>query len=151
VGRSVKHLKPGDHVVLSTIPHCGHCAYCRLGHAHLCDAAVQSAMMGEQIAYEKSGTDIAHFCGVGSFASHTLVHSSAAVKIDDDIPLSRACLVGCGVMTGVGAAINTAKIQPGETVAVFGCGGVGVNIIQGAAIAGASRILAVDVVDKKLK
>jgi S-(hydroxymethyl)glutathione dehydrogenase/alcohol dehydrogenase len=151
VGRSVKHLKPGDHVVLSTIPHCGHCAYCRLGHAHLCDAAVQSAMMGEQIAYEKGGGDIAHFCGVGSFASHTLVHASAAVKIDNDIPLTRACLVGCGVMTGVGAAINTARIQPGETVAVFGCGGVGVNIIQGAAIAGAARIVAVDVVDKKLE
>ena len=151
VGRSVKHLKPGDHVVLSTIPHCGHCAYCRLGHAHLCDAAVQSATMGEQIAFEREGVDIAHFCGLGSFASRTLVSAAAAVKIDDDIPLNRACLVGCGVMTGVGAAINTARIQPGETVAVFGCGGVGVNVIQGAALAGASRIVAVDVVDKKLE
>jgi NDMA-dependent alcohol dehydrogenase len=151
VGPSVHHLKPGDHVVLSSIPHCGHCAYCRLGHAHLCDAAVQAAMMGEQIAFEKDGVDIAHFCGLGSFAARTLVSGSAAVKIDDDIPLNRACLVGCGVMTGVGAAINTARIQPGETVAVFGCGGVGVNVIQGAAIAGASRIVAIDVVDKKLE
>jgi Zn-dependent alcohol dehydrogenase len=155
VGRSVTHLKPGDHVVLSSIPHCGRCAYCRAGHAHLCDAAIQAALMGEQLAFEKAGSDgkieIAHFCGLGTFATRTIVSGAAAVKIDDDIPLTRACLVGCGVMTGVGAAINTAKIQSGETVAVFGCGGVGVNVIQGAAIAGASRIVAVDVVDKKLE
>ena len=151
VGRAVTHLKPGDHVVLSSISHCGRCAFCRAGHAHLCEAGLQSAMSGTQIAFEKDGADIGHFCGVGSFASHTIVDGSAAIKIDDDIPLSRACLIGCGVITGVGAALNTARVQPGDTVVVFGCGGVGVNVIQGAAIAGAERIIAVDVVDKKLE
>jgi S-(hydroxymethyl)glutathione dehydrogenase / alcohol dehydrogenase len=151
VGRAVTHLKPGDHVVLSSIPHCGRCPYCRAGHAHLCEAGLNAAMAGQQLAFEKDGIDIGHFCGLGSFATHTLCDASAAIKIDDDIPLNRACLIGCGVITGVGAALNTARVQPGETVAVFGCGGVGVNVIQGAAIAGAARIIAVDVVDQKLE
>jgi S-(hydroxymethyl)glutathione dehydrogenase/alcohol dehydrogenase len=151
VGKAVTHLKAGDHVVLSSIPHCGRCAYCRAGHAHLCDSGLNAAMAGQQIAFEKDGNDIANFCGLGSFATYTIVDACAAIKIDDDIPLKRACLIGCGVITGVGAALNTARIKPGETVAVFGCGGVGVNVIQGAAISGASRIIAVDVVDKKLE
>jgi Zn-dependent alcohol dehydrogenase len=151
VGRAVTTLKPGDHVVLSSIPHCGRCHYCRAGHAHLCEAGLNAAMAGQQIAFEKDGVDIGHFCGLGSFATHTIVDASAAIRIDDDIPLNRACLIGCGVITGVGAALNTARVQPGETVAVFGCGGVGVNVIQGAAIAGAARIIAVDVVDQKLE
>jgi Zn-dependent alcohol dehydrogenase len=151
VGAAVTQLAPGDHVVLSSIPHCGRCAYCRAGHHHLCEAGLQAAMSGQQIAFEKDGADIAHFCGLGSFATRTIVDATAAIKIDDDIPLKRACLVGCGVITGVGAVLNTARVQPGETVAVFGCGGVGVNVIQGAAIAGAARIIAVDVVDKKLE
>src|SRR4029077_20354772 len=87
---------------------------------------------------------------VGSFAERTVVRATAAIKIPDDVPLDRACLVGCGVMTGVGAAVNTAKVRPGETVAVFGCGGVGLNVIQGAALCGASRIIAVDLAPKKL-
>jgi len=103
-------------------------------------------MAGTQLAFEKDGMDIGHFCGLGSFATRTICDASAAIKIDDDIPLSRACLIGCGVITGVGAVLNTARVQPGETVAVFGCGGVGVNVIQGASIAGAARIIAVDVV-----
>jgi S-(hydroxymethyl)glutathione dehydrogenase/alcohol dehydrogenase len=151
VGRGVTHLKPGDHVVLSSIPICGRCHYCRGGHAHLCSAGLTAAEQGEQIAFEKDEMDIGHFCGLGSFASRTVVNASAAIKIDDDIPLKRACLVGCGVITGVGAVFNTARVKPGETVAVFGCGGVGLNVIQGAAIAGAARIVAVDVIDKKLE
>jgi Zn-dependent alcohol dehydrogenase len=151
VGSAVRQLAPGDHVVLSSIPHCGSCAYCRRGHAHLCESGLQQAMAGQQIAFEKDGLDIAHFCGLGSFATRTVVDACAAIKIDDDIPLTRACLIGCGVITGVGAVLNTARVQPGETVAVFGCGGVGVNVIQGAAIAGAERIIAVDVVDQKLE
>jgi Zn-dependent alcohol dehydrogenase len=150
VGKGVTQLERGDHVVLSSIPFCGRCAYCRMGHAHLCEAGLNAAMAGEQIAFEHGGMDVANFCGLGSFAAHTVVDASALIKIPKDIPLARACLLGCGVITGVGAAINTARIQPGETVAVFGCGGVGVNVIQGAAIAGASRIVAVDVNDQKL-
>ncbi len=151
VGSAVTQLRAGDHVILSSIPRCGRCAYCRAGHAHLCEAGLESAMAGTQVAFEKDGADIGHFCGLGSFATHTLCDASAAIKIDDDIPLQRACLIGCGVITGVGAALNTARVQPGETVAVFGCGGVGVNVIQGAAIAGAARIIAVDVVAQKLE
>ncbi len=155
VGRAVTHLAPGDHVVLSSIPHCGRCAYCERGHAHLCEAGLTAAMAGQQVAFEKRGpdgnVDIGNFCGLGSFASHTVVDASAAIKIDDDIPLARACLIGCGVITGVGAVLNTARVQPGETVAVFGCGGVGVNVVQGAAIAGAARIIAVDVAAQKLE
>jgi Zn-dependent alcohol dehydrogenase len=151
VGSKVTGFQPGDHVVLSAIPHCGRCAYCRAGHAHLCDAGLREAMEGRQIAFEREAGEVANFCGLGTFASRTVVSASAAVKIDDDIPLQRACLIGCGVMTGVGAVINTARVQPGETVAVFGCGGVGVNVIQGARIAGASRIIAIDVIEQKLE
>ncbi|HZS37640.1 MAG TPA: Zn-dependent alcohol dehydrogenase [Polyangia bacterium] len=151
IGRAVTTLAVGDHVVLSSIPHCGHCAYCRDGHQHLCESGLTAAMEGRQIAFERDGADIANFCGLGSFSRYTVVDANAAIKIDDDIPLARACLIGCGVVTGVGAALNTARVQAGDTVAVFGCGGVGVNVIQGAAIAGASRIVAVDVVGAKLE
>jgi S-(hydroxymethyl)glutathione dehydrogenase / alcohol dehydrogenase len=151
VGKAVTTLAAGDHVVLSSIPHCGRCAYCLNGRQHLCESGLNAAMSGQQIAFEKDGADIANFCGLGSFSRYTVVDESAAIKIDDDVPLARACLIGCGVITGVGAALNTARVQAGETVAVFGCGGVGVNVIQGAAIAGASRIVAVDVVGAKLE
>ena len=151
VGRGVKHLHPGDHVVLSSITTCGHCPYCRSGHPHLCESGIQTAMAGEQIAFEKAGAPIGHFCGLGTFATRTLVHASQAIPIDPSIPLDRACLVACSVVTGVGAVINTAQVRPGETVAVFGCGGIGLNVIQGAALSGAARILAIDVADKKLE
>jgi S-(hydroxymethyl)glutathione dehydrogenase/alcohol dehydrogenase len=151
VGKGVKDLKPGDHVVMAWVQPCGKCHFCVGGHGHLCEAGIQSAMMGEEFVFEKDGAPIARMAGVGSFADHTIVRASAAIKIPTDVPLDRACLVGCGVMTGVGAAINTAKVAPGETVAVFGCGGVGLNVIQGAALCGAARIIAVDVVDSKLE
>jgi S-(hydroxymethyl)glutathione dehydrogenase/alcohol dehydrogenase len=152
VGAAVRHLQPGDHVVLSSIPHCGRCPYCRGGHAHLCEAGLQAAIAGEQIGFVRAdGAEVASFAGLGTFASRTVVDASAATRIDDDIPLDRACLLGCGVITGVGAVINTARVAPGETVAVFGCGGVGVNVIQGARLAGAARIVAVDVAAGKLE
>jgi NDMA-dependent alcohol dehydrogenase len=151
VGRAVSGLRPGDHVVLSTIPACGRCHYCGLGQPHLCDRDLNAAMAGQQIGFHRDGVDIARFCGLGSFAGRIVVSADAAIRIDDDIPLERACLVGCAVVTGVGAAINTARVQPGDTVAVFGCGGVGLNVIQGAALAGAARIIAVDVVAPKLE
>jgi NDMA-dependent alcohol dehydrogenase len=151
VGAAVTQLAPGDHVVLSSIASCGRCVHCHASRPHLCESGLEAAMAGRQIAFERDGQDIANFCGLGSFASRTVVDGSSAVKIDKDVPLSRACLLGCAVVTGVGAALNTARVQPGDTVAVFGCGGVGVNAIQGAALAGAARIIAVDVVDKKLE
>ncbi len=151
VGKRVTTLAPGDHVVLSWVENCGQCHYCTVGRVHLCDRSQQAMMMGQEAVFEKDGIDIARMAGVGSFAEYTVVRATAAVKIDPAIPLDRACLVGCGVMTGVGAAVNTAHVQPGETVAVFGCGGVGLNVIQGAALCGAGRIIAVDLNAKKLE
>jgi S-(hydroxymethyl)glutathione dehydrogenase/alcohol dehydrogenase len=151
VGKDVRHLRPGDHVVLSWVENCGRCHYCIAGHAHLCDAMMQSMMSGGELVFEKDGTHIARMAGVASFAERTIVRGNAAIKIPEDVPLDRACLVGCGVMTGVGAVVNTAKVQPGDTVAVYGCGGVGLNVIQGAALAGAARIIAVDLAPAKLE
>jgi len=151
VGSAVTDLKPGDHVVLSWVQNCGKCHYCIAGHPHLCDTGVRSAMEGQEAVFEKDGMDIMRMAGVASFAERTVVRATAAIKIADDVPLDKACLVGCGVMTGVGAAINTAKVRPGDTVAVFGCGGVGLNVIQGAGLCGAARIIAVDLVPQKLE
>src|SRR5215467_3580 len=151
IGKDVTTLKPGDHVVLSWVEACGRCHYCVAGTVHLCDRSQQGLMTGEENVFKKNGTEIARMAGVGSFAERTVVRATAAIKIPDDVPLDRACLVGCGVMTGVGAAVNTAKVQPGQTVAVFGCGGVGLNVIQGAALCGASKIIGVDLLNQKLK
>src|SRR5258705_8345171 len=150
VGKGVKDLKPGDHVVLSWVENCGKCHYCRSGNDHLCDTGIQNAMSGQESVFEKDGVDISRMAGVASFSERSIVRATACVKIAEDVPLDRACLVGCGVMTGVGAAINTAQIRPGETVAVIGCGGGGLNLIQGAVLCGASRIIAVGRVDSKL-
>jgi S-(hydroxymethyl)glutathione dehydrogenase / alcohol dehydrogenase len=151
VGKDVTTLKTGDHVVLSWVENCGRCHYCINGTVHLCDKNQQGLMTGEENVFRKGDIDIARMAGVGSFADHTVVRATAAIKIPDDVPLDRACLVGCGVMTGVGAVINTAKVRPGQTVAVFGCGGVGLNVVQGAALSGASRIIAVDLSKSKLE
>jgi S-(hydroxymethyl)glutathione dehydrogenase / alcohol dehydrogenase len=151
VGKGVTDLKKGDHVVLAWVANCGKCHYCVTNKTHLCELAVQSAMMGQEAVFELGGMDVSRMAGVGSFAEYTIVRATSAIKIREDVPLDRACLVGCGVMTGVGAAINTAKVTPGSSVAVFGCGGVGLSIIQGARLAGAAKIIAVDVADKKLE
>ena len=150
VGANVTHVKPGDHVVLAWVQSCGTCHYCTNGTVHLCEQGTQGMMRGEEHVFEKDGVGIARLAGVGSFAEKSVVRASACVKIPDDVPLDRACLVGCGIMTGVGAVVNTAKVRPGQTVAVFGCGGVGLNAIQGAAISGAGRIIAVDLNPAKL-
>jgi len=151
VGKNVTDLQPGDHVVLSWVENCGKCHYCIEGHHHLCDKNIRSAMEGQEAVFEKNGLQISRMAGVASFAERTVVRATAAIKIPKDVPFDKACLVGCGVMTGVGAAINTAKIRPGQTVAVFGCGGVGLNVIQGAALCGAARIIGVDLMPNKLQ
>ena len=148
LGPGVSHLKPGDHVVLAWKNNCGLCEMCQKGWPNLCP---RSRIPSSKPVLRGTDIEINQLAGLGTFGSYTVVPEGAAVRIDEDIPFPQASLVGCGVTTGVGAAINTARVQPGSTVAVFGCGGVGLNCIQGAAIAGASTIIAVDLLDNKLE
>jgi S-(hydroxymethyl)glutathione dehydrogenase/alcohol dehydrogenase len=151
VGKGVTDLQPGDHVVLSWVQDCGSCYYCIGGQPHLCESGVRAVMEGKENVFRKGDIEIARMVGVGSFAERTVVRARGAIKIPKEAPLVPACLVGCGIMTGVGAATNTARVRPGETCAVIGCGGVGLNVIQGAALCGAAQIIAVDMVDQKLR
>jgi NDMA-dependent alcohol dehydrogenase len=148
VGAGVQRVKPQDHVVLNWVPFCGSCWYCTSGNAYLCEMGYVKAMGAE--VFHRNGTTIGQFAGIGSMTEFTVVPETACIPIDADVPLDRACLIGCGVMTGVGAVINTARVQPGQSVAVFGAGGVGLNVIQGAVIAGANPIIAVDLNERKL-
>ena len=148
VGPNVTSVKPGDHVILSWKTSCGLCEMCQKGWPNLCD---RSPTARSKPIVRATETMVNQMAGLGTFGSYTVVPEVAAVPIDKDVPFPQAALVGCGVTTGVGAAINTAQVQPGTTVAVFGCGGVGLNCIQGSAIAGATTIIAVDLLDNKLE
>jgi S-(hydroxymethyl)glutathione dehydrogenase / alcohol dehydrogenase len=154
VGEGVTHLAPGDHVVVSWVPQCGDCFFCRRGQPHLCQAADAVLLAGglpdDSPRLRLDGGPLFQMCGAGAFAAETVMSAHAAVKIPDDIPFDVAALMGCAVLTGIGAALNTAAITPGDAVAVVGCGGVGLNVIQGARIAGADVIVAVDVHPAKL-
>jgi S-(hydroxymethyl)glutathione dehydrogenase/alcohol dehydrogenase len=151
VGRQVSYLKPGDHVIACLSVFCGNCEQCMSGHPNRCSnkAATQRDPKDKPRISQK-GKLINQFLDLSSYCEKMLVHENALVKINEDIPLDRAALVGCGVTTGVGAVLNTAKVEPGSTVAVFGCGGVGLAAIQGARIAGARKIIAVDMFEGKL-
>lgn len=153
VGPGVTSVREGDHVVLCFQPVCGVCHTCTQGRPNLCETRPKAlgVLMDETTRLRKSDQEVFHFAYTASFAEETVVPESCAIKIRPDIPLDRACFVGCGVMTGVGAAINTAKVQPGSSVAVIGCGGVGLNVLQGAALAGARQVIAIDVLDNKLE
>jgi S-(hydroxymethyl)glutathione dehydrogenase/alcohol dehydrogenase len=152
VGPGVTMSKPGDHVILNFRPNCGWCRYCSAGRPVLCNGAASPRwfMFDGSVRLHKGATDIYHFARVASFAQYAVVPQSGAVPVRKDMPLDKACLVGCSVMTGVGAVINTAKVQPGSSVVVIGCGGIGLNVIQGAVLAGASRVIAVDMLENKL-
>lgn len=148
VGDGVIGLAAGDHAIVSFTPACRLCKACLRGQSNLCETMMQMAMtakfkIGDQI--------VPGFCGCGTFAEEMILPQAAVIKVDDDIPLNVVSLVGCGVTTGVGAAINTAQIKPGSSVCVIGCGGVGIAAIQGARIAGAAEIVAVDTLDGKLE
>src|SRR5262245_28964650 len=149
VGNEVTKVKPGDRIVASFIPACGECWFCLHDKSHLCDNEfnVMMAMRGKR----PDGSDYMTMTGLGTFAEQMTCSESSIVKIASDLPDEQLALIGCGVTTGVGAALNTADVQPGSTVAVIGCGGVGQAVIQGARIAGASRIIAVDPVEMKRK
>ncbi len=152
VGPGVQGLKPGDHVVASFLPACGRCRFCSTGHQNLCDLGAM-IMAGTQLdgTYRRRtrGQNIGVMTLVGTFSQYGTVPEASIVKIDDDLPLSRACLLGCGVTTGWGSAVNTADVSPGDTVVVIGCGGIGSGAIQGARLAGAEKILVVDPVEAK--
>jgi NDMA-dependent alcohol dehydrogenase len=154
VGSKVTNVKPGDHVVLTFIPSCGTCRYCTEGHANLCNQGA-AILMGPQLdgTFRMHGEkgDIGQMCVISTFSERTVVPDMSVVKIEDHYPLNRAVLVGCGVPTGVGAVIHRAKVVPGSAVMVIGCGGIGSNAVQGAALAGARMIIAVDVNDFKLE
>ena len=148
IGSDVTQVQVGDHVILSWKRNCGFCEMCQKGYPNLC--ALPADGSGRP-AMKTSGREIDQMAGLGTFGTETLVPQDAVVPIDKDMPLAQAALIGCGVMTGVGAAINTAQVSPGSSVAVFGCGGVGLNCIQGAALSGGEPIIAVDVLDNKLE
>ena len=153
VGPGVESLRVGDHVVSSFLPSCGRCPSCATGHQNLCDLGMFMAD-GLQISdhtarHHVGGTDLRAMCMVGTFAHHTVGSEASFVKVDPDIALDRACLLGCGVTTGWGSAVYRAGVVPGDDVAVVGVGGLGSAAVQGARLAGAHRIFAVDPVDWK--
>src|SRR3954464_6410228 len=148
VGPGVTTVAEGDHVVVCWSPQCGVCKDCVNGQHQLCMAYMINAFSDAH--FQIGTTPMFGMAGAGTFAEELILLEQGAVKIDKDVPHDVASLLGCGVMTGVGAAVNAAKVEPGSSVVVFGCGGVGISVIQGARIAGAATILAVDMVDSKL-
>lgn len=152
VGEGVSWLQPGDHVVFGFIPACGRCVPCATGHSNLCDFGAL-ILGGRQLdgtsRHHARGQDIRTMTLLGTFAHHTVVNEASCIKIEKDYPLERACLLGCGVVTGWGSSVYAAEVVPGDTVAVVGCGGIGSNAIQGARLAGAKHIVAIDPVEFK--
>jgi S-(hydroxymethyl)glutathione dehydrogenase/alcohol dehydrogenase len=153
IGKGVTSVAVGDHVIPLYTPECGECKFCKSGKTNLCQAIRvtqgKGLMPDGTSRFSKNGKIIHHFMGTSTFSNYTVLPEIAVAKINKAAPLEKVCLLGCGVTTGLGAVWNTAKVQPGSTVAVFGLGGVGLSVIQGAVIAGASRIIAVDVNEDK--
>jgi NDMA-dependent alcohol dehydrogenase len=155
IGEGVTGLAPGDHVVISWVPQCGQCFFCTRGQAQLCEMANVALMTGGLLdgttRFTSQGSPLFQMAASGTFSEVSVISAIGAVKIDPSLDLKVAALIGCGVLTGTGAALNTANINSGDTVAVVGCGGVGLNVIQGARIAGAGEIIAVDMNETKLQ
>ncbi len=155
VGLGVKDLKPGDHVVMVFVMSCGCCPDCVGGKPNLCGSSSEAKAKGTLVSGAKrihlGGRDINHAAGISCFAEYAVVSRGSVVKIDSDVPLADAALFGCAVITGVGAVVNTARVYPGAEMAVVGLGGVGLNALLGGVVSGASRIVAVDVDDRKLE
>ena len=151
VGADVTYVKPGDHVITCLSVFCGECSQCVTGHTNLCENTEVKLLPGMARRLKQANKVVNQAFNLSAFAEQMLVHEHAIVKIREDIPLDRAALVGCGVMTGVGAVFHAAKVEPGSTVAVIGCGGIGLSAVNGAALAGAERIIAIDTVASKLQ
>jgi S-(hydroxymethyl)glutathione dehydrogenase/alcohol dehydrogenase len=149
VGPEVSRVRKGDRVIASFIPACGNCFFCLHEQSNLCEQSIEG--MAAPRGTRDDGSSVFGMTGLGTFADVMMTHEASLVKVETDVPNEQLALIGCGVTTGVGAALLTAKVQPGTTVAVIGCGGVGQSVIQGARIAGASRIFAVDPVELKRK
>jgi len=155
VGSGVRDLKQGDHVVAVFVPSCGHCTPCAEGRPALCEPAAKTnnagtLVCGEHRLHRADGTAVYHHLGVSAFADHAVVSRDSLVKVDPALPMHHAALFGCAVLTGVGAAINSADIRAGQTVAVIGLGGVGLNSVLGALVAGAGEVIAIDLDNSKL-
>jgi alcohol dehydrogenase (nicotinoprotein) len=147
VGPGVTRVKAGDHVVCSFIPNCGTCRYCATGRQSICDMGatiLDGYLPGPRFALTGSRGEYGGMCMLGTFSQYGVIHQNSAVKVDDDLPLDKAVLVGCGVPTGWGSAVNTANVSAGDTVAVYGVGGIGINAVQGARYAGAKYVVAID-------
>jgi S-(hydroxymethyl)glutathione dehydrogenase / alcohol dehydrogenase len=153
VGPGVEGVKPGEHVVLSFRPACGVCRLCSMGRSVLCEGHTgdRFKMHDGTARVHRDGQDLNVLARVGSFAEYVVVPAEQVIPVRPDVPMEILALIGCAVTTGVGAVVNAARVEPGSTVAVIGCGGVGLNVIQGAALVSASRIIAVDVLDNKLE
>jgi S-(hydroxymethyl)glutathione dehydrogenase / alcohol dehydrogenase len=151
VGAEVTTLRSGDHVVACLSGFCGSCPQCLSGHPNLCVGGAVTRSESAPPRLSQNGQPLWPFVGIGSYAERMLLHENSVVKIDSDLPLDCAALVGCGVLTGVGAALRSSGLEAGQTVAVFGCGGVGLSIVQGARIGGARQIIGVDRFDSKLE
>ncbi|MBI5257800.1 MAG: zinc-dependent alcohol dehydrogenase family protein [Burkholderiales bacterium] len=154
LGEGVTDLEIGDHVILLFVPSCGQCGPCAEGRPALCEPAAAAGVAGTLMSGAKrlswNGQPVSHFVGVSAFAEHAVLARTGVLKIDKSLPLEIAALMGCAVMTGVGAVANTSQVRPGQSVAIVGLGGVGLSALMGAVAAGAARIVAVDLADDKL-
>jgi S-(hydroxymethyl)glutathione dehydrogenase / alcohol dehydrogenase len=149
VGAEVTTVKPGDHVVACLSGFCGTCPQCLSGHPNLCTGGIVTRLDAGPPRLSQKGAPLRQFAGISSYAEKMLLHENSVVRIDPELPLDKAALVGCGVLTGVGAALRSSGLEAGQTVAVFGCGGVGLSIIQGARIGGARQIIGIDQFETK--
>lgn len=152
IGAGVTRVKPGDHVVCSFIPNCGVCRYCATGRQSICDMGatiLEGYLPGPRFPITGPRGEYGAMCMIGTFSQWGTISQTSVVKVDDDLPLEKAVLVGCGVPTGWGSAVNTANVAPGDTVAIFGIGGIGINAVQGARYAGAKNVVAIDPLENK--
>ena len=155
VGTGVTSVKPGDHVIPLYTPECGECSFCRSGKTNLCQAIRvtqgQGLMPDGSSRFSLDGQPLYHYMGTSTFSEYSVMPEISVAKINPQAPLDKVCLLGCGITTGIGAVLNTAKVEAGASVAVFGLGGIGLSVVQGAVMAGASRILAIDLNEDKFE
>ncbi len=153
VGEGVSRLAVGDHIICSFLPVCGHCRWCSTGKSNLCDLGATildgSLLDGTYRFHTADGEDLGGMCMLGTFSERAVVSEFSCVKVDNDLPLEKVALIGCGVPTGWGSAVHAAQVEPGDTIVIYGIGGIGINSVQGAALAGARNVVAVDPVALK--